>query len=292
MRTKLKVLPAVVAAGCLVVLVPSSAAPAAEQRLADTDIRIASYNVNYNVNLSVFGQAVGDLLPRVDIAALQEVNKRDKHALLQEYEDSGEWGYYNPPPLEGYQNAVLWRTDRFAELSTAHPRISPRWFIGDENPKVGRYQKEKFVAIVRLEDRLTQKKVTVIDVHLINGAIRGGKRRPGMRRTYNLLVHQIDQLKDIVKKEKPTSDKLFVLGDYNIGWVLDKKVGKRKLVFETMKRIGMKANWATEHPKRRGTQGRALMDQIYSENKALAAKVFFGFKYSDHRPAYGLYDGS
>jgi exonuclease III len=286
-------LPALVAAGCLAGLVPAGAAPAAEQRLAETDIRIASYNINYNVSQAVFERAVDDLLPRVDIAALQEVNLQPKHDhLIEEYEASGEWGYYNPPRYKGYQDGVAWRTDRFTELSTAHPKISRRWFIGDENPKVGRYQKAKFVTIVRLQDALTQQKITVVDVHLINGAIRGGKRKPGMRRTYRLLVHQIEKLAGIVKDEQQTSDRLFVLGDYNIGYVNDKSEGNPRLVYKTMRRLGMKSNWATEHPKTWGTQGKSLMDQIYSEKKALEAKVWFGFKASDHRPAFGLYDGS
>ena len=277
----------------MVGLVPTtSAAPAAEHKRAETDIRIASYNINYNVSQDVFERAVDALLPRVHIAALQEVNLQPKHDhLINTYEGSGQWGYYNPPRFKGYQDGVAWRTDRFAELSTTYRKISPRWFIGNENPKVGRYQKAKYVTIVRLQDLLTQKLVTVINVHLINGAIRGGKMRPGMRRTYRLLVHQIGRLAAHVKNEQPISHKLFVLGDFNIGYVYDKSESNPRLVYKTMQRLGMKSNWATEHPENRGTQHKSLLDQIYSEKKALEAKVWFGFKFSDHRPAFGLYAG-
>lgn len=286
MRNRLKLLVGLVALACLFGLGPS-AAGTAEQRRAGDDIRIASYNIIHKVSVSTFGKAVGDLLPLVDIAALQEVRDKSKKAILEDIQKDGIWDVYVP---QGEQNTVLWRTSRFSDVSRDLYEISPRWFIGNENPKQGKYIDPKRATVVRLEDQRTKKIFSVINVHLMNGAIQGGKMRPGVPKTYALLVHEIEQLKAIVSKEKARSDQVFVLGDFNIGWVLDSQVRKRELVFRSMKSRGLVANWATEHPRRRGTQQEALLDQIYSEEKALKARVL-GLNYSDHRPAYGLYAG-
>lgn len=293
MRQRLKLLCAlVIVVVCVCGFAPAGAASIEADREASAPprIRVGSYNITVHTTVDLFGLAVAAFLPKVHIAGLQEVDQTLKQELLAGYELLG-WGHYAPARYQGYQNAVLWRTSRFRELSTGEAKISPRWFIADENEKQGSHIKEKHVTVVRLQDRLTGQTVSVVNVHLMNGAIQGGRARPGVPRTYALLVHQIQELETIVSRERANSDRLFVLGDFNVGWLADSQVRHRKLVFRMMRRQGMVANWATEHPKRRGTMKGALLDQVYSEKKALVARVLFGLDYSDHRPAYAVYPG-
>jgi endonuclease/exonuclease/phosphatase (EEP) superfamily protein YafD len=84
---------------------------------------------------------------------------------------------------------------------------------------------------------------------------------------------------------------VFVMGDFNAGWVADEKHRHEHLPFRSFRAIDFRSMWATERPGNgKGTHEDALIDQVYAHDKAGSARVLFGLKgYSDHLPAVARY---
>ncbi len=190
--------------------------------------------------------------------------------------------------MYGEQNPVIWRSSRFRELSATSKRLSRRWYIGNEWPAGGRYLQANYAVIVRLEDTQTHTPLTLVNLHLVPGAVTMGRATPGRPKMFELYVRQVSNLIDIVKNEKSRA-KVFVTGDYNAGWKADERVRRPRLPFMSFRRIYFKSNWATERPARRGTHSLSLIDQVYSPYRASSARVLFSIGYSDHYPGLGTY---
>lgn len=291
-----KALASAVAAALLAAIAPvgglaASAAPAASPAAAQTvTTRIGTYNIRANVSVATFRDAVGAFAPHVDLAGLQEVNSRDKEGVLANLSSDG-FEYFRGERHHGEQNPVIWRRDRFTRAGARIVQISPSWYIGNEVPGRGPNIGAMQAAVVRLRDNATGQPVSIINVHLVPGAIAGGHKVPGRTRLYRLYLRQMANVADLVRTER-TYGRVFVTGDYNCGWVADERVRRTRLPFMTFRRQAFRSNWATgaaSRPRRLGTHNDALIDQIYSSYRATSATVL-KIGYSDHRPGLGTYE--
>lgn len=248
------------------------------------ELKIGSYNIQADVDPAVFDDAVKELLPRVDVVGLQEVHGDEKGRQLDKLEYLG-WDHFRPEL--GKKNPVLWRSSRFHMVSGRTVKFTDRRYIGDERPARDTLN-ENFATIVRLKDRVSQQNLSVVNIHFAPGAVSAGARVPGRPRIFATYVEQVREMAEVAEQEKAWG-KVFVLGDFNVGWVADEKKQKRRLPFATLKRISLRAAWATSRPDSGGTRGRALLDQIYAPQAARSAAVAFDMKFSDHYPALATY---
>ena len=263
------------------VLGPQSAAAA-----DSVTVEVASYNIIAGASPGTVKTAVGEVLPRVDVLGLQEINSMDKERVLAGFGSSG-WSYFRQQPAS--QSPVMWRRSRFDLVDARTEKISDERWIGYERPGTDPLFPAKHVSVVRLVDRVTGRKLSMINVHLVAGAVRGGKPRPDRPNLYELYKDQVRNLAALSDREDDWG-RAFVLGDFNISWKPDSQVRLTPLVFASFKRLTMKSMWATGYPAEGGTREEALLDQVYSKKGATKTSVMFDVQYSDHRPALATYN--
>jgi endonuclease/exonuclease/phosphatase family metal-dependent hydrolase len=247
---------------------------------------VATFNVQFGRSLADFSAGVTAMLGRSDVIGLQEVGTRDKEAFLQSLVDAG-WSHYYARPS---QEPVLWRSDRFTFVSGRLARISAATYIGNEVRGMSSTQKARYVAVVRLFDKVTGRRVSIINAHLIQGAVRGGRPWVGRPRLWGLYKVGLVNLAGVTSAEKRWG-RVFVLGDFNAGWVADKNHLKKRMPIRTFSRLSLRSMWAAQQPTNGlGTHNDALIDQVFSGVVPTSAAVQFDLAgYSDHRPAIATY---
>jgi endonuclease/exonuclease/phosphatase family metal-dependent hydrolase len=253
---------------------------------ATTAVRMTTFNVQFGRSVDDFRAGVTALLGRSDIIGLQEVGNRDKEAFLETLSQSG-WAHYAVRPS---QEPVLWRTDRFSFVSGRLVQISAATYIGNEVRGMTSTQKPRYVAVVRLLDKVTGRRVSVVNAHLVQGAVRGGRPWVGRPLLWGLYKRGLVNLAGVTVTEKAWG-RVFVLGDFNAGWVADKNHLKKRLPIRTFSRLSMRSMWAAARPTNGlGTHNDALIDQIFSGVVPLSTAVQFDLAgFSDHRPAIATF---
>lgn len=250
-------------------------------------IRVATFNVQVRRPVSDFSAGVLPLLDRSDIIGLQEVDTYDKEQVLQSAASSG-WSYFRARP--GLQEPVLWRTDRFTFAGGRIATVSTAGYIGNEVPNMKSYQHARTVTVVRLVDKVTGRHLSVVNAHLISGAIRGGRPWVGRPKLFRIYRQGLVGLMGQVVAERAWG-RVYALGDFNAGWVADRKFLRRKLPLRTMFGLSMTSMWAWSRPSNGlGTHNDALIDQIFTTNRPTSARVQFDLAgHSDHLPAIASY---
>jgi endonuclease/exonuclease/phosphatase family metal-dependent hydrolase len=252
-----------------------------------TAVRVATYNVQVRRSVAEFRAGVLPLLARSDIVGLQEMDTREKDAILASQADSG-WARYAVRPA--FQQATLWRTDRFEFVSGRVAQISAAAYIGNEAPKMKPYQKARYASVVRLLDKVTGRRISVVNAHVISGAVRGGLPRAKRPRLFAVYKRNLVSLAGITSAEQRWG-RVFVIGDFNAGWVADRKHLRRRLPIRTMRSVGLASMWTYSRPTNGlGTRNDALIDQIFTSMRPLSSRVQYDLSgYSDHRPAIATY---
>lgn len=250
-----------------------------------TTVRVATYNVQVRRSLDQFLGGVRPLLDRSDIVGLQEMDSRDKEAALSGIDG---WDHYSVRPA--FQQTVLWRSDRFTFVSGRVAKISDPTWIGGELPGQPASQAARYVAVVRLLDNVTGHRVSVVDAHVIQGATRGGRPWPGRPHVFAIFKQNLVSLAGITVTEKRWGQ-VFVLGDFNSGWVADRNHLLRRFPIRTFSRLSMRSMWRYSRPTNGlGTHNDALIDQVFSSLRPLSSRVQFDLSgFSDHRPAIATY---
>ena len=278
-------IPVSVAVSALMALDCSSGPAAA---VGEVPVRVGTYNILAGLSPETFENAVVALMARSDVAGLQEVNSRDKETVLGSLSAYG-WGYYRAARGHGEQNPVIWNQARFQLQDARTIRVAGVTDVGDEmGGKNGGIVRAHYVSVVRLKDSSTGQNISVINGHLPPGAVKAGEKWPGRPRLFDRFVAELTAVTTVTRSESAWGQ-VFVMGDFNVGWVADDKRRKRLLPLRTFGRMGMASMWATERPAGKGTHNDALIDQIYSSGPAARATVHFDIDYSDHRPAVAEY---
>lgn len=252
---------------------------------------VGSYNIRAGVSTDTFREAVQDLTSSasgVDIAGLQETNSHQKEAVLASMASSG-WSYYRGSP--GEQSPVIWNSDRFRFVSGRVAQVARSFYIGDEMAGRASASPPIYVTVVHLVDRRTDTNLSVINVHLLPGAVINGNPTPGRPLSFRAFRNSVVNLVSLADAEKSFGT-VFVLGDFNIGYAADKRVSRPRLPYARFGNHGLSSMWATERPS--GSIGShenspALIDQVYSAKQATSATVRYGVTYSDHYPVIADY---
>lgn len=266
-------------------------APAASAK-APLPIDVGSYNIRAGVSTGAFESGVRSVTSQSDLVGLQEVNSKPKKAVLESLRG---WNYWRSTyAVGGEQSPVLWKTDRFRMLDARVVKVAGPRYIGNEDPKRGTYTHPCFVTLVHLRDLSSGDVLSVINVHLPPGAVVSGQPVPTRPRIFRAFRATVVGTGKLVSAEQAVNRRVFVLGDFNIGWVADKRVGRYNMPYKLFGRRGLQSMWATDRPT--GGVGShldspALIDQVYSATMASTARVDYDTTVSDHFPVLARYDG-
>src|SRR4051794_35920531 len=184
-------------------------APSPENTQAQS-VRVGTFNIRAGVSVGTFAAGVKALLPSVDIAGLQEINSKEKAQKLAEIKRSGSWDFWrqyrhNIPshPHQGgtEQNPVLWRSDRFVCTYAGPMLASGLISLRGETPKWDDDRRHWFT-VVHLVDLVTGQRLSIVNIHMIPGAITGGVPLRGERRHWKIYVTEMTNLIQKVEKQR------------------------------------------------------------------------------------------
>ncbi len=268
-----------------VALTPASAAGDAV-----APMRLMSFNIRAGVSQADFSDAIGEAKPMADVIGLQEIGQTDKHRYLL---TDADWGYFKPSQLQ--QNPVIWNRRLYDFVSGAGVKIADGRSIGTEyggSQSVTR--PDSFATVVRLQVRSTGQQVSIVNVHLIHGAVKGGLPAPDRPKLFSLLADQVRGTRVLVQAERAGygNDAVYVMGDLNVGYKQDSQKRHRKLPYRRFGGIGLSSMWKDSPAlgERYGTYSQSLLDQIWADQAPRSTEVVRSITQSDHYPAVGVYD--
>jgi endonuclease/exonuclease/phosphatase family metal-dependent hydrolase len=262
---------------------PATAAPAAH-------IRVGSFNINAGRSTATFRNAIARFRSDVDVAGLQEVNSKPKHRFLAHMHG---WGSYHPGQLR--QNPVIWRTSEFTRVSARGAKIATARNVGHEKPGAPAHRDPQRATVVRLRHRATGVTISVINVHLVAGAVNSGRCLERAPRLCRLYKDSVAGLRRVTAQERSWAQgRVYVIGDMNDNYPADKRRHQREMAYAQLHGAGLVAHWERRREIRpaegSGTRGGAYLDQIWARREPASIAVNRSIKVSDHYPIVAVYD--
>lgn len=253
------------------------------------ELRVGTFNIRSGVSLSGFLSAADAFKPQVDVAGLQEIGANAKNKRLIADRD---WGYYRPPALQ--QNPVIWRRDLFDFDSARGFLLAKAMNIGNEHGGGKDAKRASWATIVRLVHRDSGQRISVINLHLVHGAVKAGRPWPGRPKLYKLYRTQVNGAVRAVRSERrraDRSDRIFLLGDFNVGYEADAKRRLKALPLRKFRRAGLTSMWqgSPDLDLPYGTHNDALIDQVFAEGRPQSTRIANEITESDHFPALASY---
>ena len=251
-------------------------------------LRIATFNLRAGMGIKKFKRGVRAVRRHAGVVGLQEIGKARRHRWLRA---SRTWGHFHPSYIR--QNPVIWNKNRFRKVAARGQRIAKsRWLLGQlpGHRRQDGKRKHSTATVVRLRDKATGRRLSVVNVHLVHGAVKGGKPWPRRPRVFNLYRDQMRGVVRTVRKERRWG-RVFVVGDFNAGYRADRHHALPRLPYRSFKRVRMNSMWQGTRYLRhdRGTRNDALIDQVWSKRLPRRARVLRGVRPSDHFPAVATY---
>jgi len=257
-------------------------------------LRIGSYNIQISRPLRQFKKAVKFIKSRADVAGLQEAGGAPRRRYL---DGDHSWRIYHAPKLP--QVPVIWNPKVFKLVSAHQVKLSDAAMVEKSGQGLMHWN-AAYAPVVRLRQISTGYVFTVINVHLIRGAVNQGLPRRDAPRTYRVYRHQVRAVKRAVRGQRERGLPVYVTGDFNVGYVADRRERVRKLPYRRMTSVHQIANWKgkklnnygthidTDCPKGQAHCG-AYIDQIWGPTVAGTSRVFTKVVHSDHYPIMSSY---
>jgi endonuclease/exonuclease/phosphatase (EEP) superfamily protein YafD len=232
-----------------------------------------------------FRHGVTSLRRHVGVAGLQEIGSNRRRHYLASIRG---WGYYRPRYIQ--QNPVIWNRSRFRLVRAHGDRIARSRHLRGQLPGATRRKKDSTATVVRLRHLASGRRISVINVHLVHGAVKGGKPWPHRPAVFNLFRNQVAGLVQAVKRERRWG-RVFVTGDFNVGYRADQHFALPRLPYRRLSRQRLDAVWQGTGYLRRGegTHSDALIDQIWSGSGPSNVRILRWVRPSDHFPVVATY---
>ena len=252
---------------------------------ARSSLTIGTYNLRAGMGMAKFKHGVRAIRRHVGVAGLQEIGSNRRRHYLTSLRG---WGYYRPRYIQ--QNPVIWNRHRFRLVKAHGDRIAHARYLRNQLPGARKVKKDSTATVVRLRDRASGRRISVINVHLVHGAVKGGKPWPGRPRVYDLYCDQVHGLTQAVRRERRWG-RVFVVGDFNAGYRADKRTQRHRLPYRRLSALKLNSMWQGTRYLRhdRGTHSDALIDQIWSKRKPQHVRILRWVQPSDHYPAVATY---
>lgn len=248
-------------------------------------LHIGTYNIRAGTSMATFRRGVAGLRRHVDVAGLQEIGLNAKRRYLGSLRF---WGSYHAPKIQ--QNPVIWDRRVFELLGARGPWLASPRRLGRELPGSSRQVKKSYASVVHLRHRASGRRLSVVNVHLVHGAVRAGRPWPGRPRTFRLFRAQVAGLVRVVRAERAWG-RVFVVGDFNVGYAQDKREGLARLPYRQLTHLGLTSMWKGSRyvGARHGTHRNALLDQVWSRKRPRHRSIVRTLHASDHYPAVATY---
>ncbi len=279
-----------------------AAAPAQLMTAAHADdpvtapLQIGSYNIRAGESLSSFQAGVEFIMGKSDITGLQEAAGNPRHKYLVSNPD---WRVYIPPGNK--QVPIVWNPRAFEVISASEFKLADGARVEDvphDNRTV--YKEATWAAVARMRQISTGYVFTFINVHLIHGAIQGGKPVPSRPLLYALFTKQVASLRAQIASQQASGLPVYVTGDFNIGYAQDRKVELKKNPYRNLTGLREVATWQNKPLSAKGTfmdpvcrpgvkYCGSYIDQTWGPTGSTYAKVFTKIVHSDHYPIRSTY---
>jgi len=248
-------------------------------------LTIGTYNLRAGMGMRKFRNGVTSLRRHVGVAGLQEIGSNRRRHYLTSLQG---WGYYRPHYIQ--QNPVIWDRDRFRLVRAHGDRIARSRHLRGQLPGATRRKKDSTATVVRLRHLASGRRISVVNVHLVHGAVKGGKPWPHRPAVFNLFRNQVAGLVDTVRRERRFG-RVFVTGDFNVGYRADQHFALPRLPYRRLTRQRLNAVWHGTGYLRRGegTHSDALIDQIWSGRGPTRVRILRWVRPSDHFPVVATY---
>lgn len=248
-------------------------------------LRVGTYNLRAAMGLRKFREGVRSIRRHADVVGLQEIGANRRRHFLNA---SKRWGYHRPRYIQ--QNPVIWDRRKFRKVDAGAQRIARSRHLRGQLPGSHERKKHSTATVVRLRHRSSGRRISVVNVHLVHGAVKGGRPWPHRPRVFNLFVDQVRGLVRTVRSERRWG-RVFVVGDFNAGYRADAHYRLPRLPYRQLRRLRLNSMWQGTNYVRRGhgTHRDALIDQVWSKRKPARAKILRWIEPSDHYPAVATY---
>lgn len=260
----------------------STSASASVAAAESPEVRIGSFNIRAGADFGEYKNAVTALKPKVDVAGLQEIGSTERNQWLKSDVD---WGYHTSEAVQ--QNPIIWSRARFDVAGFQDYKIA------EDRDVKGGPKGASWATGVRLIDRASGQQISVLNVHLVKGAVKGGLPVPGRKALFRLFAEQMAGTVQAIKAERAVADidQVYILGDFNVGYEADVKRKHKKLPYRQYTALGMRSMWKGSPylDAKRGTHSEALLDQVWTTENSVAEKIYYGIDQSDHWPAVATY---
>jgi endonuclease/exonuclease/phosphatase family metal-dependent hydrolase len=269
-------------------LAPAVTSPASAA--TGSHARVGSFNINASASTATFKRAVTQFRSGVDVAGLQEVNNDPKVRFLGHMRG---WGAYHPKKLR--QNPVIWRRSEFTRVDARGAKIASARYVGHEKPGAPAHRHPQWATVVRLRHQATGVNVSVINVHLVAGAVNSGRCLRDAPRLCRLYKDSVAGLRRVAAQERSWAHgRVYVIGDMNDNYPADKRWHQRDLAYAQLRGAGLVAHWERRREIKpsegSGTRGGAYLDQMWARRKPVSIAVDHSIKVSDHYPIVAVYD--
>ncbi|MFC6344059.1 hypothetical protein ACFP8W_18915, partial [Nocardioides hankookensis] len=215
----------------------------------------------------------------VDVAGMQEVTSVAKRRYLLR----GRWEAYGTTPGPD-ENPVIWDGTVFRKVGAQAVRIAG---------KQGRLP-AAYATVVRLVHRASGERYSVLNVHLVYGAVANGRPVPGQAARYRYYVAEVRGLARVVALEqRRAGTRVLVVGDFNDDHVGDREVRNANLPVVRLGARGLVSAWDSveDLPEDGGTStvGAGYIDNVWSEQDALSVRTL-AVSGGQHHPVIATYD--
>ena len=260
----------------------ASTAGASAALVADEPMRIGSYNIRAGVAFNDFKDGVTAYKPHVDVFGMQEIGTNERNLWLRADQD---WGYHTSQAVQ--QNPIVWRRDKFDAVGFHDYKIA------EDRDVQGGPKDASWATGVRLIDRATGQQVSILNIHLVKGAVKGGLPVPGREALFKLYAEQVSGTVTALKAEQAVAanDAVYILGDFNVGYKADVKRKHKKLPYVKYTALGMRSMWKGSPylNDSLGTHSDALIDQIWTTADSSDEHIYRDIEQSDHWPPVATY---
>jgi endonuclease/exonuclease/phosphatase family metal-dependent hydrolase len=266
-----------------------------QRRRARATVRIATYNVATTLRTRRAVRDVRRLAGRVHILALQEMsNPRRRARVRSALVSCGRCPFdaYLPGSAGPGSNPILVRSRRFRVVAAGSRQVTKRTWVGPRGAGPSTIA-AKHVSYVRLRDRRTGRFVVVLNNHAVASVqAPGGEPNRRLRKRVRLYRQHMRGLQQLVTRFRDRNQ-VFVTGDLNVNYRVDRRVGARLFPYHRLGRLGMRASYdplgmpATGTHRLRSGDDRRLIDYVYylrqRSVRPVRQRILRGYA-SDHRP--------
>ncbi|WP_370247749.1 hypothetical protein [Nocardioides sp.] len=277
---------------------PPAVDPVVSPAYDNTPLRFITYNAGAAVSVKGAQADLRALMAKQpSIVGLQEFASGPKRAWVRSTFvdcETCHYGGYMPAPAVPGGTPILYDARRFRLLRSGTVQVTKDTFVGQAGAGPATIR-AKFINWITVRDLATGRSFSVLNNHAVPTVQGkgGGANRRMPKRLAIYSKHMAGLAALITQLREDGGGSVFVLGDFNVNYRLDRQVKDPVFPYAHLTPLGLAANWERLGLPSRGTHtlkggnDTRLIDYVWSDQRAmltpLTQEILEGFR-SDHRP--------